>query len=259
MKLGRNEPCHCGSGKKFKKCHGSFTAEIPHDFLPVLRKLDAAETIRKKQQGGGRPIISMNFQDHQFVAVKNKLYRSKKWKTFPDFLFDYIKATLGSDWGNAEIKKDFSDRHPIIQWYHEVCIQQKKAIKKPGEPVSSEVTGAFGAYLGLAYCLYLLDHNVELQERLIKRLKNIGNFQGAYYEVLVAGALVLAGFELHLEDETSRSSRHCEFYAVSKKRESAIRWKPKCDLSRAYLEKRVRTERSTQILSQSLCPTSTTL
>jgi preprotein translocase subunit SecA len=21
--LGRNDPCHCGSGKKFKKCHGS--------------------------------------------------------------------------------------------------------------------------------------------------------------------------------------------------------------------------------------------
>jgi SWIM/SEC-C metal-binding protein len=20
---GRNEPCHCGSGKKFKKCHGA--------------------------------------------------------------------------------------------------------------------------------------------------------------------------------------------------------------------------------------------
>lgn len=22
-KLGRNDPCHCGSGKKFKKCHGT--------------------------------------------------------------------------------------------------------------------------------------------------------------------------------------------------------------------------------------------
>ena len=22
-KLGRNEPCHCGSGKKFKQCHGN--------------------------------------------------------------------------------------------------------------------------------------------------------------------------------------------------------------------------------------------
>ncbi|HYM35608.1 MAG TPA: SEC-C metal-binding domain-containing protein [Steroidobacteraceae bacterium] len=21
-KLGRNDPCYCGSGKKFKKCHG---------------------------------------------------------------------------------------------------------------------------------------------------------------------------------------------------------------------------------------------
>ena len=21
-KIGRNEPCHCGSGRKFKKCHG---------------------------------------------------------------------------------------------------------------------------------------------------------------------------------------------------------------------------------------------
>lgn len=21
-KIGRNQPCHCGSGKKFKKCHG---------------------------------------------------------------------------------------------------------------------------------------------------------------------------------------------------------------------------------------------
>jgi hypothetical protein len=21
-KLGRNDPCHCGSGQKYKKCHG---------------------------------------------------------------------------------------------------------------------------------------------------------------------------------------------------------------------------------------------
>ncbi len=25
-KIGRNDPCHCGSGKKFKKCHGTATA-----------------------------------------------------------------------------------------------------------------------------------------------------------------------------------------------------------------------------------------
>jgi hypothetical protein len=25
-KVGRNDPCPCGSGKKFKKCHGGATA-----------------------------------------------------------------------------------------------------------------------------------------------------------------------------------------------------------------------------------------
>jgi SEC-C motif-containing protein len=24
-RIGRNDPCHCGSGKKFKKCHGMET------------------------------------------------------------------------------------------------------------------------------------------------------------------------------------------------------------------------------------------
>lgn len=23
LKLGRNDPCHCGSGRKYKKCHGA--------------------------------------------------------------------------------------------------------------------------------------------------------------------------------------------------------------------------------------------
>jgi preprotein translocase subunit SecA len=27
-KVGRNDPCPCGSGKKYKKCHGSATASV---------------------------------------------------------------------------------------------------------------------------------------------------------------------------------------------------------------------------------------
>jgi preprotein translocase subunit SecA len=23
--IGRNDPCHCGSGKKYKQCHGKLT------------------------------------------------------------------------------------------------------------------------------------------------------------------------------------------------------------------------------------------
>jgi len=34
-----------------------------------------------------------------------------------DFLSDYVKQTLGGDWGNAEIAKPLSERHPVMQWY----------------------------------------------------------------------------------------------------------------------------------------------
>ena len=77
------------------------------------------------------------------------------------------------------------------------------------------MTGVVACYLGTAYSLYLLDHNVELQARLVRRLKNSKDFQGAYYELIVANALIRAGFELTLEDETDLSTRHCEFAAVS--------------------------------------------
>jgi hypothetical protein len=57
---------------------------------------------------------------------------------------------------------------------------------------------------------------VELQERLVARLKDIQQFQGAYYELVVANCLLRAGFELELEDEQDQSRKHCEFAARSK-------------------------------------------
>ena len=50
---------------------------------------------------------------------------------------------------------------------------------------------------------------------LLKRLKDIGQFQGAYYELLVASVLIRAGFKLTLEDETDGKNKHCEFAAIS--------------------------------------------
>lgn len=56
---------------------------------------------------------------------------------------------------------------------------------------------------------------MELQARLLNRLKDIGQFQGAYYELFVASTLIRAGFKLTLEDETDGNSKHCEFAAIS--------------------------------------------
>lgn len=224
MKIGRNQPCPCGSGKKHKFCCGrpltrveSAAPSPSHPDIPkMIDRHRAQEQIREAQQGLGRPIVAFKRDDQQHVAVANRVFWSKKWKTFPDFLCDYIKQILDPKWGNAEIAKPLCERHPILQWYDAFCRYQNETITTPGVVHSARVTGIVACYLGLAYNLYLLDHNVELQARLLKRLKDPGNFQGAYYELMVANVLVRAGFALTLEDETDRASKHCEFAAVSK-------------------------------------------
>jgi SEC-C motif len=234
-KIGRNDPCPCGSGLKFKRCHFSPRFELPflvhqariekrHE-VEARRLLDerkAQELQRQQQQGLGRPIISVEHEGYRFVAVRSRLYYSKTWKTFTDFLGDFIKTTLSGEWGNAELKKPLEKRHPILQWYHHICTLQRKHVQKPGEIYSAPVTGAVSAYYGLAYNLYLIAHNVhDIESRLIARLKNPENFQGALYETRVAAELIKAGFELEYEDEDDRSKSHCEFtatYARTQKR-----------------------------------------
>ena len=176
----------------------------------------AQKRIQEAQQGRGKPIISAKVKGHRIVAVGNQLHFSNTWKTFVDFLGDYIRTKMTREWGNGELAKPLQERHTILQWYDIVCRLQAESIKKPGDPASIKVIGALACYYGLAYSLYLIEHNVELQNRMITRLKDRSNFQGAYYELIVARALITAGFELTLEDEADRSAKHCEFAAVSK-------------------------------------------
>ena len=218
MKVGRNKRCPCGSGKKFKQCHGSLGTQYPPEtprLASLLSNSAAQERIRQAQQGLGKPVISAHWNDRQFVAVGNTLHYSKTWKTFIDFLGDYLKNKLSAEWGNAELAKPLADRHPLMQWYDALCHLQRRYISQPGQLSEMPVTGVIACYFSVAYGLYLLDHNIELQDRLIQRLKNPGNFQGAYYELQVASAFLLAGFTLVLEDETDPSQKHCEFNATS--------------------------------------------
>jgi len=149
-KMRRNDPCHCGSGLKYKKCPGKLSelvasktvAPILYSRLPEeIKKKILKEETRKEIQGNIKSQISLDFQGYKFVAVGNNLYYSKNWKTFHDFLFDYIRYCLTPEWFNSELKKPLEERHPIIQWYNSVCTFQNKHIKKAGEVTSAICTG----------------------------------------------------------------------------------------------------------------------
>src|ERR1700676_1100340 len=99
-KVGRNQLCPCGSGLKYKRCHGRLHGVAPESSFPnsnpaqLLDRVRAAERIRQTQQGLGRPIVAAKLHDHQMVAVNDTVYFSAKWKTFPDFLADYMRRKL---------------------------------------------------------------------------------------------------------------------------------------------------------------------
>jgi hypothetical protein len=191
-------------------------ARLPPRIQREIFEREAKEKRWKAQYGQVRPNISIDFQGYKMVAVGNQLHYSKKWKTFHDFLFDYIKNCLGSEWGNLELRKDYSERHPILQWYKALCDFQKKNIKQEEQIYSADCTGPVGAYLSLAYDLYVLRHHSLLQERLIGRLKDRKQFQGARYEVFVTASFIKAGFHIEFDDESDQKTSHCEFVATHK-------------------------------------------
>lgn len=208
-KVGRNERCPCGSGKKYKRCHGQAQPAMSAPTIDqvmqrgrlMLDRIKAQEKQREQQQGFGRPFISIVHNGKRFVAVGRKLMYSDKWKTVHDFLGHYLPGVLGPEWGNAELAKPIEERHPIARWYHYVCLLQQATIKEAGKIHGATMNGATEAWLQLAYDLYSLEHNAELQQKLLNRIKHPEMFQGARYETFVAATMIRAGFDIAFEDE----------------------------------------------------------
>jgi hypothetical protein len=182
---------------------------------------EANEFIRKKQQGLGKPIIQQKVNGYQIVMVGSKMCPSKTWKVFSDFLSHYMIEILTKEWIKSERLKPNEQQHPIIEWQNKCDDYHKKFAKGNGEVISIPFNGAVLCYLGLAYSIYLLEHNVGSNnsevKRLINDLKDKKQFQGAYYEVIIMNCFIRAGFEINLIEQTSQGPKRCDFDAISKK------------------------------------------
>jgi SEC-C motif len=231
-KTGRNQPCPCGSGKKYKHCHGSIRADPPrsagltHNFDEQLarakRRAEAQRKQREKQQGLGRPIVSAELAGHRIIAVGNTVHTSKRWKTFHDFLRQYLIGQLSVDWFKAEHAKPLDQRHLIVRWHDQAIAVAQRNSTKIGEIYWGPMTGAQRAFLNLAYNIYLIAHHAEPQgakallATFIERLKSerSDDFVGKLFETYAAAAFLKAGFKLAYEDETDPGTSHVEFVAT---------------------------------------------
>lgn len=229
-KIGRNQHCPCGSGKKFKRCHGALasTSHLPANLPDPIRaqveasmkKIQAQIFQRVRQQGQGKPIISTEMNGTRFVAIGNRIAQGK-WLTFPDFLIYYLKAIFGFEWGQSELAKPNEEQHPLFQWLAVLANLQKKHFTHAGAINKMPEYGAARATYGLAYDIYLIEHHIQNQtdrnafERLLKRLRHKDQFFGARHEAKGAGIVLRAGFNLAWEEEEKgRLGGYGEFVAT---------------------------------------------
>ncbi|WP_332682674.1 hypothetical protein, partial [Bosea sp. (in: a-proteobacteria)] len=178
-------------------------------------RFKARELQRQLQQGAGRPIVStLGANGRRFVSVGDDVADASRFKTFSDFLIAYMHRVLGHEWFKAEEAKPPPEMHAVAYWKTLFFKQRKTARTQNGIAILPD-SGAISAFVGLSYSLYLMRHNNDLQSRMISRLKDRRQFQGSYYEISIANALIRSGFDLELEDESDNERKHCEFAARS--------------------------------------------
>lgn len=158
-------------------------------------------------------------QNKRAVAIWNGVHLRPITETFHEFLIEVpLKGAFGEAWYKQEIAKPENEWHAVVGWLH--AFRQEGRKHKPDEHKPDGVygvpaTGETTELIALAHDLYMLLKVNRLPERLVERLRNYNEFQGARYEIAIAAAFVKCGFEVEwIED---RTGPHPEFIARNKK------------------------------------------
>lgn len=156
-----------------------------------------------------RPQIQAVLGGQKIRAVRNSIYFRPEEETFYDFQINLLLWTLGKPWFDAEMAKPLEQRHIILRWRHERN-ELLKAHQKPGDdpkqPVKAPLTGSVKALQVLADDIYQLEHAFKTPRRIIDRLRDPRQFQGARYEITIASILARCGFDIDfIDDDTKRN------------------------------------------------------
>ena len=190
---------------------------IPPHILRQMQEHRAQEAARVAALGDIRPIIHLpEFAGYRFVGVRNRLYYSKKWNFFTDFLFEYGPLVFGEDWLNQQKATAPQDWHPLYAWRKQAYAFMQKQQARADGTYAVRPNGALLACNNFYYDLYTVDDNTILDDDLLGRLRHRDQFQGALHELFAEATCLRAGFTIIRENERDPSRRHTEFVAVHK-------------------------------------------
>ena len=194
----------------------------PHTLPPGLiekvsrhfDQIEADERRRIARLGRVRPVIDVVAFGKRLVAVGSGIFSIEEWKTFPEFLTEYMLYVFGSGWLENERAKPAHESHPVFKWIEQIDSMAllEQADDKGRRSIARD--GVVSALLFLAYDLYVLNDHRKLQKEVMERVRKRPEFRGARYELLVAATFIRAGFDFKFEDETDEKRKHPEFIAT---------------------------------------------
>jgi hypothetical protein len=160
-----------------------------------------------------RPQIQATVGNQTFRAVGKTIYRRPLKESFYDFQLNHLLWLFGEEWHNAEMAKPAGERHIVLKWRDERNDQLRR-YQDPNDPdvlIRAPLTGGMRALHVLADDLYQLTHALDPPKKILARLRDLGQFQGARYEIAAASLFARCGFEVEFIED--RSKRTPEFIA----------------------------------------------
>jgi hypothetical protein len=156
-----------------------------------------------------RPQIQAIIGDQKVRAVRDSIYFRPKDESFYDFQINLLLWAVGKPWYDAEMTKSVEQRHIILRWRHErsdLLRAHQRPEDDPNKPVTAPMTGNVRALQVLADDVYQLEHALKTPKKIIDRLRDPRQFQGARNEIAVASIFARCGFDIHfIDDDTKRN------------------------------------------------------
>jgi hypothetical protein len=179
--------------------------------VSLFDKMKKEKLEKEKKYGEVKSIIHTYSKNKKFLAVGSNLYFSEKWKTFPDFLFEFVWRIFGKEWYDSETSKSIYEQNEIVKWFNKSLEFSESQIPNHEGLIVANPNGYTSTYILFAYDLFtVLNNNINI-DSLINRLKNKIQFQGARYELFCLAACIRGGFNITLEDEKDYNKKHVEF------------------------------------------------
>jgi hypothetical protein len=214
----KNSLCPCGSGKKYKNCHRKNELLIKK-VTRLFQEKEKKEKDFLDKFGHARKPNFIKSGDTAYVAIGNEIFKQSRpgEYNFVNAVHDYALHFFSVPYLEEQEAKPYEDRHPAMQWLHTSVEMHNEILKNPDATPEDFSTGAFAAWGRLAYDLYTVKDNANIEKRMRERLFSAKDFQGARHELTVIALFVAAGFEIKFEDEKDNSKKHSEFIAIHKR------------------------------------------